>query len=314
MADETVWIDLDEVEAAAKKILGLLDELTGPANQLAAKVKQVQATVYGTDQVGKAIQGGSSSVGGLAEHQEQVLQGIGVLIQNATAVGQNLQSMAARHRANEDQQATALGGIMGDGTMPAGPGLASAGTYLSGGATVGTPGYESSLPLGQATPGEPVLTPGQDIWAAPVSGQLTSQIAATPDNLPHARAGAELLTPDNLPHARTGATLLTGEHLPLARPEMVEATPAMQGTPALHTLPRETVEATPALHVLPRETEQLPAFPVGAPAPPPPIEGLGNIDPDGGYQSAETPDLDYNPPPPPPYLGPGMWAPTGHGV
>ncbi|MGW4805409.1 WXG100 family type VII secretion target [Kitasatospora sp. NPDC004272] len=270
MADETVWIDLDEVEAAAKKILGLLDELTGPANQLAAKVKQVQATVYGTDLVGKAIQGGSSSVGGLAEHQEQVLQGIGVLIQNATAVGQNLQSMAARHRANDDQQATMLGGITDTGTMPAGPSLASAGNYLPGGATVGTPGYEASLPLGQLTPQHVSPMPDQEIWAASTPAQVTPRIAGT------VQPAAE-----QLPRLQSGTVLPTAEHLP---------------------------------RVQSGETEQLPLIPRGAPAPPPPNEGLGNIDPGGSYHAAETPDLDYNPPPPPPFMGPGMWTPTGHGV
>ncbi|GLW53609.1 hypothetical protein [Kitasatospora phosalacinea] len=266
MADKTVWIDLDEVEAAAKKILGLLDELNGPANQLAAKVKQVKETVYGTDLVGKAIQGGSSSVGGIAEHQEQVLEGIRVLIQNATAVGENLQSMVARHRANDDQQAAALGGVMGTGTMPAGPGLASAEGYVSAGTPTLTPQH--------------VMAPLAEHRTAPTVGHL--------------------------PFVAEGQPLQPAQaHLPLApRGRLLESEEG-----ELPRLPLAPMESAPREH-----TEQLHGRPVDAPPPPPPIEGLGDIDPGDGYHSAEVPDLDYNTPPPPPYMGPGMWTPTGHGI
>ncbi|KDN82105.1 hypothetical protein KCH_61210 [Kitasatospora cheerisanensis KCTC 2395] len=149
MADETVWIDLDEVESAAKTIMGLLKELEGPANRLEAKVKQVEASVYGTDLVGKALQGAGSSVGGLGKHQEQVLAGIRTLMQNATAMGQNLQSMAARHRANDEQHGSEIGRIAADGDMPADPRLPG---NLS--APVGT--VPASLP---DAPREPLLDP-----------------------------------------------------------------------------------------------------------------------------------------------------------
>ncbi|WP_405009657.1 WXG100 family type VII secretion target [Kitasatospora sp. NBC_01539] len=138
MADQTVWIDLGEVEAAAKKILGLLGELKGPANKLSAAVKQVQESVYGTDLLGKALQGSGSSVGGLAQHQEQVLEGIRTLLQNATAVGENLQSMVARHRTNDDEHATSIGRIADTGTMPVGPQLAG---LTTGGTAQATPAY-----------------------------------------------------------------------------------------------------------------------------------------------------------------------------
>ncbi|GLW67774.1 hypothetical protein Kpho02_00730 [Kitasatospora phosalacinea] len=279
MADATVWIDLDEVEAAAKKILGLLDELSGPANQLAAKVKQVKETVYGTDLVGKAIQGGSSSVGGIAEHQEQVLQGIQVLIQNATAVGENLQSMVARHRANDEQQAAALGTITGDGTMPAGPALAGLGTTSAG--TVFS-GAEYATPT---LSGTAAAAPDHQVWPAETA-QATPMLQGRPVETAQA-------TPEYA----------------LRRPvETVEATPEY----ALRR-PVETAEGTPVLQGRLMETVQAtPAHPV-TPPPPPPIEGLGNIDGGEEYHSAETPDLHYNTPPPP-FIGPGMWAPTGHGV
>ncbi|MDR3033894.1 MAG: hypothetical protein LBV78_12450 [Kitasatospora sp.] len=153
MADETVWIDLDEVEAASKKIMGLLDELNGPANKLEAAVKQVQESVYGTDLLGKALLGGSSSVGGLAQHQEQVLAGIRTLMQNATAVGENLQSMVARHRANDEEQAAAMGQVIPAGTPSAPVGQAPTGTM------------PASLPL---APRLPLLEP-DTVDAVPAS-------------------------------------------------------------------------------------------------------------------------------------------------
>ncbi len=121
MAEESVWIDLDEVQSSAKTILGLLKELEGPANQLEAAVKQVQESVYGAELLGKSLQGSSSSVGGLGQHQEQVLAGIRVLLQNATAMGDNLVTMAARHEANDYQHAAELARISGTGTMSADP-------------------------------------------------------------------------------------------------------------------------------------------------------------------------------------------------
>ncbi|MGW4378484.1 hypothetical protein [Kitasatospora sp. NPDC004531] len=125
MANETVWIDLDEVETAAKKIMDLLHELEGPANRLEAKVKQVEETVYGSDLLGKALKGGGSSVGGLGKHQQQALTGIRELMKNATAVGQNLQAMAARHRVNDEEHGDRIGRITTDGTTPASPRPAS---------------------------------------------------------------------------------------------------------------------------------------------------------------------------------------------
>ncbi|MGK4579000.1 hypothetical protein [Kitasatospora sp. HPMI-4] len=122
MAGDSVWIDLDEVEAAAKSIRGMLEELTGPANHLEAVAKQVKATVYGTDLLGKALQGGSSSVGGLAEHQEQVLAGIRTFLQNSEAMAQNLLTMCQSHRANDELHAADLNRVHpGSAAPPAGP-------------------------------------------------------------------------------------------------------------------------------------------------------------------------------------------------
>ncbi|MEU3496740.1 hypothetical protein [Kitasatospora cineracea] len=190
MADETVWIDLDEVEAASKKIMGLLDELNGPANKLEAAVKQVQESVYGTDLLGKALLGGSSSVGGLAQHQEQVLAGIRTLMQNATAVGENLQTMVARHRANDDEQAAAMGQVIPTGTLSAPVGQAPTGTV------------PASLPLG---PLLPQLEP-DTVDAVPASLPLAPRLPllepdtvdAVPASLPDAPM-RPLLEPDPVP-------------------------------------------------------------------------------------------------------------------
>ncbi|WP_143200096.1 hypothetical protein [Kitasatospora sp. CB01950] len=147
MADETVWIDIDEVESAAKKIIDLLNELEGPANQLEAKIKQVEESVYGTDLLGKAFKGGGSSVGGLGKHQEQVLTGIRELMKNATAVGQNLQSMAARHRINDEEYSTQIGRITTNGDMPAAPRVPG-----------GSSGSVESVPASDRVIGAPVET------------------------------------------------------------------------------------------------------------------------------------------------------------
>ncbi|MCX4751311.1 hypothetical protein OG455_38420 [Kitasatospora sp. NBC_01287] len=119
MAGTHVRIDLDAVDDTAKKINGLLDELTTATAKLNAVIQQVQPSVYGTDGLGKALTGGSSSVGGLADHQKQVLTGIQDYLSNSTAMAQNLTLMSQRHRENDGQQAANLKGIgTGDPTSP----------------------------------------------------------------------------------------------------------------------------------------------------------------------------------------------------
>ncbi|PJN21031.1 hypothetical protein [Kitasatospora sp. CB02891] len=158
MADETVWVDLDEVEAAAKKIMDLLHELEGPANHLEAVVKQVEDSVYGTDLVGKALKGGGSSVGGLSKHQQQALQGIRELMKNATAVGQNLQAMASRHRANDELHSTEIGRIATNGDLPAAPRLSGV-----------VDAVPASLPSAPRVPAaDPVPTPPPPAPVAPI--------------------------------------------------------------------------------------------------------------------------------------------------
>ncbi|MEV7117329.1 WXG100 family type VII secretion target [Kitasatospora griseola] len=117
MAGDGVNIDLDEVQAAAKTIAALLEEMQGPFAQLEAHINMVADSVYGTDLLGKALTGGSSSVGGFNKHQKDVLAGIKLLLSNATTMGANLQTMAARHQANDENHASELSRITtGDGT------------------------------------------------------------------------------------------------------------------------------------------------------------------------------------------------------
>ncbi|MFI9782690.1 WXG100 family type VII secretion target [Kitasatospora sp. NPDC051984] len=117
MAGDGVNIDLDEVQAAAKTIAALLEEMQGPFAQLEAHINMVEDSVYGTDLLGKSLTGGGSSVGGFNKHQKDVLAGIKLLLSNATAMGTNLQTMAARHQANDEEHASALSRISaGDGT------------------------------------------------------------------------------------------------------------------------------------------------------------------------------------------------------
>ncbi|MER5639671.1 hypothetical protein ABT095_22265 [Kitasatospora sp. NPDC002227] len=117
-------IDLGEVESAAKLIRSMLDDLEEPTNHLESVVKQVQKSVYGTDLLGKALTGGSSSVGGVAEHQQQVLEGIRAYLTNSAAMAANLLKMVESHRLTDDQNSQDLNQILKDGGTPpsGGPG------------------------------------------------------------------------------------------------------------------------------------------------------------------------------------------------
>ncbi|WP_441246579.1 hypothetical protein [Kitasatospora sp. McL0602] len=148
MASSSFRIDFAEVEAASKLIHNMLADLEEPANRLEAVVKQVQKSVYGTDLLGKSLTGGTSSVGGVGEHQDQVLAGIRAYIANTTVMAQNLQHIVDTHRSNDDEQATELHGILKDNGTPQTPGATRTGT-ITPAVTVGVP----------ATPATPPQTP-----------------------------------------------------------------------------------------------------------------------------------------------------------
>ncbi|MET9617422.1 hypothetical protein [Kitasatospora indigofera] len=113
MSGSSFQIDLDEVEAAAKKIRTMLDDLEAPAARLEAVIKQIQPTVYGTDNVGKSLTGGTSSVGGLSEHQQQVFEGVKRYLQNSAQLAANLELMCQRYRATDEARAVDLRALDG---------------------------------------------------------------------------------------------------------------------------------------------------------------------------------------------------------
>ncbi|MFJ5921357.1 WXG100 family type VII secretion target [Kitasatospora sp. NPDC092948] len=174
MAGDGVNIDLDEVQAAAKTIAALLEELQGPYAQLEAHINMVTDKVYGTDLLGKSLTGDTSSVGGFNQHQKDVLAGIKLLLSNATTMGANLQTMAARHQANDEHHASELSRITtGDGT-----------------------------PIGPSTPSTPSTAPGPDPSTAPEPAPAP---APTPEPAP---APAPTPQPDTGGyHTQTGPDL-----------------------------------------------------------------------------------------------------------
>ena len=86
MAEGKFRVDLEQVEAAAKMIQTMLDDLERPTAELKAAVEQIKPTVYGTDRLAKSLTGSTGSVGGLADHQKQVLEGIQKFLANSAQV------------------------------------------------------------------------------------------------------------------------------------------------------------------------------------------------------------------------------------
>jgi hypothetical protein len=122
MSGSSFRIDLDEVEAAVKAIKSMLDDLEAPTARLEAVINQIKPTVYGTDAVGKSLTGGSSSVGGLPDHQQQVFAGVKAYLQNSAQMAANLDLVVQRYRETEEAQTAELqrlnGGQAGSAPMP----------------------------------------------------------------------------------------------------------------------------------------------------------------------------------------------------
>ncbi|AUG76711.1 hypothetical protein CFP65_1837 [Kitasatospora sp. MMS16-BH015] len=118
MAGASFQIDLDEVESAAKLIRSMLDDLEEPTNHLEAVVKQVKPTVYGADLLGDALVGKTSALGGVGDHQQQVLEGIRTFLTTSGIVAANLLKMAQSHRDTDDQNSQDLHKILRDGGTP----------------------------------------------------------------------------------------------------------------------------------------------------------------------------------------------------
>ncbi|GAA2153656.1 hypothetical protein GCM10009760_51560 [Kitasatospora kazusensis] len=177
MANDSFRIDIGEVEAAAKLIRSMVEDLQTPTDHLDAVVQQVTSTVYGTDALGKALTGAGSSVGGLAEHQKQVLAGIHTYLQNSAAMAANLLTMVEQHRATDDLQASDLKRVLDGGT-----------------------GSTDALPVGQVVPKGIPETPALPLTPTTV----TEPVAPAPDPAP---APAPAPAPDSTYHNPAAPTL-----------------------------------------------------------------------------------------------------------
>ncbi|WP_371493544.1 hypothetical protein OG871_38720 [Kitasatospora sp. NBC_00374] len=140
-------IDLQEVEAAARKIRSLVAELEPHTAEVEAAVQGVSRAEYGTESVGAALLGGGSGVGGLVEHQKQAVEGIRRYLQNSAAMADNLLLMCRHYREADDGHAAELLGILGEAGGQAAGGQAP-GVQTPG---VQTPGVQA-LPLARPAP------------------------------------------------------------------------------------------------------------------------------------------------------------------
>jgi len=105
MSSGSFWIDLQEVEAAARKIESIVRELESDTARVETAVLRVPLTAYGTDQLGTALLGGGSGVGGLVEHQQLAIEGIRRYLRNSAAMAENLMLMCRRHRETDGANA-----------------------------------------------------------------------------------------------------------------------------------------------------------------------------------------------------------------
>lgn len=113
MSSPSFEIDTTEVRTAAVAIRRAVDDLDVATRTLEAAVQRVAAGQYGTDPLGMALQGQGSGVGGLAQHQQRVLQGIRQYLENSAQLADNLVLMCERHAENDAETATALRRILG---------------------------------------------------------------------------------------------------------------------------------------------------------------------------------------------------------
>ncbi|MFD0274500.1 hypothetical protein ACFVHB_11430 [Kitasatospora sp. NPDC127111] len=126
MSSGSFRIDLDEVEAAARKIQALVQELEPHAAKVEAAVRRVSPAAYGTDQLGRALLGGGAAagtgagagagagpwVGGLIGHQEQALQGMRRYLWNSGRMAENLLQMCRHYREADGSHAAGLRDVL----------------------------------------------------------------------------------------------------------------------------------------------------------------------------------------------------------
>ncbi|MEU9126822.1 hypothetical protein AB0D08_01685 [Kitasatospora sp. NPDC048540] len=180
MSGKSFQIDLDEVEAAAKAIRTMLDDMEAPTARLEAVIKQIKPTAYGTDAVGKSLTGGGSSVGGIPEHQQQVFDGVKKYLANSAQLAANLELMCQQYRQTDDAQATELrrlNGSRADGDpVPVTP------AHI-------TPRVPQKDPVTLTTSGEPAPE-----FHNPDKPDLEyNERDSDPDPEPHAPAGGHML-------------------------------------------------------------------------------------------------------------------------
>ncbi|WP_055588788.1 hypothetical protein [Peterkaempfera griseoplana] len=115
MSSPSFEIDTTEVRAAAVGIRRAVDDLDQATRTLEAAVQRVTGAHYGTDPLGMSLQGQGSGVGGLAQHQQRVLQGIRQYLNNSAQLADNLVLMCDRHAENDAETAAQLRRILDGG-------------------------------------------------------------------------------------------------------------------------------------------------------------------------------------------------------
>ncbi|MEU6236826.1 hypothetical protein [Kitasatospora sp. NPDC047058] len=118
MSSGSFRIDLDEVEAAARRIQSLVRELEPFAAKVEAAVRQASPASYGTGPVGAALLGGESASGGLAGQQGRALQGVHRYLGNSGRMAENLLLMCRQYRETDGGHAAALNGLVGSAGSP----------------------------------------------------------------------------------------------------------------------------------------------------------------------------------------------------
>ncbi|MCX5213453.1 hypothetical protein OG689_30010 [Kitasatospora sp. NBC_00240] len=120
MSSGSFRIEIQEVEAAARRIQAAVRELEPPAGTVGTAVGRVSRAAYGTDPLGVALLGDGRGADGLVGHQERALDGIRRYLRNSAAMAENLLLMCREYREADAGHAAELEGIL-RGAAPAPP-------------------------------------------------------------------------------------------------------------------------------------------------------------------------------------------------
>ncbi|MCG6493144.1 hypothetical protein [Kitasatospora sp. A2-31] len=123
MSSGSFRIDLEEVEAAARRIQSLVRELEPLAAAVEAAVRQVAPVSYGTGPVGAALLGagpgsGGPGTGGLVGQQARALQGVHRFLGNSGRMAENLLLMCRQYREADGGHVAALKELLGSSGVP----------------------------------------------------------------------------------------------------------------------------------------------------------------------------------------------------